>query len=140
MKDAMGASWAALVVKEDPQGRGTLLDEAGAEGGGERGGERGGGGERECTTTIIVRGSVGNSARRGEWDESDQPTRPRSVRGSCAPYSIKALAPPPRAPWKEAPVGPPKRGQYDNVESKGRVQGSAGEERHGICGMPGGFA
>ena len=43
IEDAVGSSWEALAVEEDPQGRGveTLLVEAGAGGGG---GERGGGG------------------------------------------------------------------------------------------------
>ena len=51
IEDAVGSSWAALAVDEDPQGRGigTLLVEAGAGGGGEEGrgrGERGGGKRR----------------------------------------------------------------------------------------------
>ena len=46
IEDAVGSSWAALAVEEDPQGRGigTLLVEAGAGGGGERGVGGGGGG------------------------------------------------------------------------------------------------
>ena len=56
IEDAVGSSWAALPVEENPQGRGigTLLVEAGAGGGGggggwrERGGRGGGGvGQRE---------------------------------------------------------------------------------------------
>ena len=43
----------------------------------------------------------------------------------------------PRAPWVEAPARSPNPGKYGNEESYGKVQGSAGEERHGICGMPG---
>ena len=48
IEDAVGSSWAALAVEEDPQGRGigTLLVEAGAGGGEGRGRGRGGGGRR----------------------------------------------------------------------------------------------
>ena len=49
---------------------------------------------------------------------------------------IKALARPPRSPWEEGPAGSPKHGKHGNEESYGKVQGSAGERRHGICGMP----
>ena len=47
IEDAVGSSWAALAVEEDPQGRGigTLLVEAGAGGGGRGGEGRGGEGE-----------------------------------------------------------------------------------------------
>ena len=46
IEDAVGSSWAALVAKEDPQGRGirTPLVEAGAGGGGGGRGVRGNGG------------------------------------------------------------------------------------------------
>ena len=62
------------------------------------------------------------------------------MRGSCTPCPIKALARTPRATRKEAPARSPKLGKYGNEESYGKVQGSAGEGRHGICGMPGGLA
>ena len=38
--------------------------------------------------------------------------------------------------WEEAPPISPKLGKHGNEESYGKVQGSAGEGRHGICGMP----
>ena len=60
----------------------------------------------------------------------------RSVRESCAPCPIKALACPPRAPWEEVLAGCPKPGKYGNEESYGKVQASAGKSRDGICGMP----
>ena len=53
---------------------------------------------------------------------------------------IKALARPPRTPWEEAPARSPNLGKCPNEKSFGKVQGSAGEGRHGICGVPGGFA
>ena len=62
------------------------------------------------------------------------------MRGSCTSCPIKALARPPRTPWEEAParyLNPRKCG--DN-ESYGKVLGSAGEGRHGICRMPRVFA
>ena len=62
------------------------------------------------------------------------------MRGSCAPCPITALTRLPRAPWEKAPAGSPKRTKYGNEESYSKVQGSAGEGRHGICGMPGDFA
>ena len=71
IEDAVGSSWAALAVKEDPQGRGigTLLVEAG-EGGGWEGGWRGGRGAGGrggsvgggCWTARTMGGSVGNPA------------------------------------------------------------------------------
>ena len=62
------------------------------------------------------------------------------MRGSCAPCPIKALAHSPRAPWEEAPAGSSKFRKYGNEESYGKVQGSAGEERHDIGGTPGSLA
>ena len=66
----MGSSWAALVVEEDPQGRGigTLLVEAGAGGGGGGGGEgkwragEGGAWGWGCWTARTMGGFVGNPA------------------------------------------------------------------------------
>ena len=40
-----------------------------------------------------------------------------SVRGSCAPCPIKALAQPSRALWEEGPAGSAKPGKYDNDKS-----------------------
>ena len=64
IKDAVGSSWAALAMEEDPQGRGigTLLVEAGAGGGEGRGGGEGGTWGRGCWTARTMRGSVGNPA------------------------------------------------------------------------------
>ena len=62
------------------------------------------------------------------------------MRGSCTSCPIKALTRPPRTTWEETPARSPNPRKYDNEESYGKVQGSAGEERHGICGMPGGVA
>ena len=62
------------------------------------------------------------------------------MRGSCTSRPIKALARPPRTPWEEAPARSPNLGKCPNEKSFGKVQGSAGEGRHGICGVPGGFA
>ena len=62
------------------------------------------------------------------------------MRESRAPCPIKTLTCPPRAPWEEALTGCPKPEKYGNAESYGKVQGSAGKSRHGICGMPEGFA
>ena len=62
------------------------------------------------------------------------------MRGSCASRPIKALARPPRTPWEKAPARSPNPSKYDNEEICGKVQGSAGEERHGICEIPGGLA
>ena len=136
IEDAVGSSWAALAAEEDPQGRGigTLLVEAGAGGGG--GGERG----RGCWTARTIGGPVGNPVRWGDGAEPDQPRGRRSVRGSCTSRPIKALARPPRTPWEEAPARSPNLGKCPNEKSFGKVQGSAGEGRHGICGVPGGFA
>ena len=63
IEDAVGSSWAALAVEENPQGRGigTLLVKAGAGGGKGRGGEGGTWGRR-CWTVKTMRGSVGNPA------------------------------------------------------------------------------
>ena len=61
------------------------------------------------------------------------------MRGSCTPCPTKALARTRRAPW-EAPARSSNPGKYGNEASYGKVQGSAGEGRHGICGMSGGFA
>ena len=66
-----------------------------------------------------------------------QPSLKRSVRGSYPPCPIKALARPPRAPWEEAPVRPPKPGQHDGEESYGRVQGSVRKGCYAICGISG---
>ena len=46
-------------------------------------------------------------------------------------------APSTRAPWEEAPATSPQLGKHGNEESYGKVQRSAGEGRHDICGMPG---
>ena len=67
IEDAVGSSWAALAVEEDPQGRGigTLLVKAGAGWGGEgreRGGGEGGAWGRGCWTVRTMGGSVGNPA------------------------------------------------------------------------------
>ena len=56
----------------------TLLVQVEAEEGGLRG-ERWEQGR--CRTPGVNEGSVGNSAERGEWAESDQPTRPRDMPG-----------------------------------------------------------
>ena len=68
----------------------------------------------------------------------------RGVGGVCVGVvplvRIKALARPPRTPWEDAPARSPNPRKYDNGESYGKVQGSAGEGRHGICGMPEGLA
>ena len=85
-------------------------------------------------------GSVGNSVRRGKGAEPDHLKSPKSLKGGYTPCAIKAIARPLRASWKEAPAGPPKPGQQDNDKRYGKVQGSVGEERHGICGMPAGLA
>ena len=69
LEDAVGSSWAALAVEEDPQGRGigTQLVEAGAGGGGGGGGEgegrwgEGGAWGRGCWTARTT-GSLGNPA------------------------------------------------------------------------------
>ena len=55
-------------------------------------------------------------------------------------HTQQALARPPRTPWEEASAKSPNPRKYDNEGSYGKVQGSAGEGRHGICGMPGGLA
>ena len=65
IEDAVGSSWAALAVEEDPQGRGigSLLVEARAGGGGGGGeGEREGRGAwgRGCWTARTMGGSDGN--------------------------------------------------------------------------------
>ena len=73
-EDAVGSSWAALAVEEDPQGRGigTLLVEVGSGEGewrGRGGGERGGRGRawgRGCLAGRTWEGSVGNPARWGD--------------------------------------------------------------------------
>ena len=75
----------------------------------------------------------------GDGAEPDQPRGRRSVRGSCTSRPIKALARPPRTPWEEAPARSPNLGKCPNEKSFGKVQGSAGDGRHGICGVPGGF-
>ena len=146
IEDAVGSSWAALAAEEDPQGRGigTLLVEAGAGGGEGRGRERGGGGRR---------GHRGGGVRQQEQLEDPLATQSDGgmelsqtnrgvggVRGSCTSRPIKALARPPRTPWEEAPARSPNLGKCLNEKSFGKVQGSAGEGRHGICGVPGGFA
>ena len=59
------------------------------------------------------------------------------MRRSCTSRPIKALARPPHTPWEEAPSRSPNLRKYDNEESYGKVQGSAEEGCHGICGMPG---
>ena len=62
------------------------------------------------------------------------------MRGSCTSRPIKALAHPPRTPWEEAPARSLNSRKFGNEESYGKVQGSTGEGRHGICGMPGDLA
>ena len=91
-------------------------------------------------THTHIGGPVGNPVRWGDGAEPDQPRGRRSVRGSCTSRPIKALARPPRTPWEEAPARSPNLGKCPNEKSFGKVQGSAGEGRHGICGVPGGFA
>ena len=59
------------------------------------------------------------------------------MRGSCTSRPIKALARPPRTPWEEAPARSPNPGKCTNEKSYGKAQGSAGEGRHGICGILG---
>ena len=56
--------------------------------------------------------------------------------GSCTPCPVKALARPACAPWEEAPARSPNPKKCVNEESYGKVQGSGGERRHDICGMP----
>ena len=63
------------------------------------------------------------------------PRCPRSVRGSYALCSIKALAHPPRAPWEEAPARSPEPGKHGNEESYGKLQKSARKWCHCICGF-----
>ena len=60
------------------------------------------------------------------------------MRGNFTSRPIKALVRPPRTPWEEAPARSPNPRKCCNEESYGKVQGSAGEGRHGIWGMPGG--
>ena len=62
------------------------------------------------------------------------------MRGSCTWRPIKVFARPSRIPWDEAPARSPNNGKYRNEESYGKVQGRAGDGRHGICGIPGGLA
>ena len=62
------------------------------------------------------------------------------MRGSCASCPIKTLARSSRAPWEEALARSPKLEKYGSEASYGKVQGSAGEGRHGICGICGGLA
>ena len=62
------------------------------------------------------------------------------MRGSCTSRPIKALARPPRTPWEKVPARSPNPRKCDNEESYGKVQGSAGEGRHGICKIRDGFA
>ena len=42
-------------------------------------------------------------------------------------HTYKALARYSRTPWEEALAEPPKLGQHDNEEIKGKVQGNTGE-------------
>ena len=62
------------------------------------------------------------------------------MRGSCTPRPIKARARPPRTPREEAPARSSNPGTYGNGESYGKIQGSTGKGRHGICEVPGGLA
>ena len=78
-----------------------------------------GGGYRGYKTAKTM--AVGNSARKGESAESNQPERPRSVHGGWGSCPIEALAHPPRVPWKEAPARPPNRGEKHDGESNGEV-------------------
>ena len=61
------------------------------------------------------------------------------MRGSCTSRPITALVRPPRTPWEEPPARSPNPKKCGNEEIYGKVQGSAGEGRHGICLMPGGL-
>ena len=63
-----------------------------------------------------------------------------NVRGSCTSRPIQALARAPRTPSEEIPVRPPNPRKFGSEESYSKVQGSAGEGRHGICRMSGGLA
>ena len=49
------------------------------------------------------------------------------MRGSCTSRLIKVLARPPPTPREEVPARSPNSRKYDNKESYGKVQGSAGE-------------
>ena len=62
------------------------------------------------------------------------------MRGSCTPCPIKALARPPHAPWEIASERSSDPRKCSNEESYSKIQRSAGEGRHGICGMSGGLA
>ena len=67
----------------------------------------------------------------------------RGVGGVCVgvvPRVQSKLARPPRIPWEEAPARSPNPGKCANEKGCGKVQGSAGEGRHCICGMPTGPA
>ena len=64
----------------------------------------------------------------------------QGIGGVCVGVVPRVLARPPRTPWENAPARFPNPGKCANEKSYGKAQGSAGEGRHGICGMPGGFA
>ena len=142
----VGSSWAALAVEEDPQGRGigTLMVEAGAErGGGWEGEGRGGEGGRGG-------GGVGQREQR-EDPLATQPDREiepsqtkRGVGGVCVGVVSRVQS----KLWRALHAHRGKKLLQDlqtqesttMKESYGKVQGSAGEGHHGICGMPGGSA
>ena len=140
-RDAMGSSWTALAVKENPQRRGigTLLVQAGTRGGreGAKGSGRGGGEKGDLGAGALI--SENNGRIRSQASLIGILNRARAtkgrggVRGGCTPRPIKALARPPLAPWEEAPARFPNLGTYGNEESCGKVQESAGEGRGGIC-------
>ena len=62
------------------------------------------------------------------------------MRGSCTLRPIKTIGYPSRTLWEEAPARSPTPRKYGIEESYGKVQGSAREGRHDICGMPVGLA
>ena len=84
-----------------------------------------------------MRAFAGSPVSYRERVEPDQQGDRRRVRGSCTTWPITSLARPPRAPWEEDPARSPQLGKHGNKESYGKVQRSAGEGRHCICGMPG---
>ena len=94
-EDAGDSSWAVPAAEEDLRGRG------------------GSGG-----TGVL------NSEDNGRIHWLNQQKGPRSVRVSCAPCPIKALARPPRAPWEEAPAGSPKSGKHINERAMVRCRGA----------------
>ena len=59
------------------------------------------------------------------------------MRGSCTLRPIKALTRPPSTPLEEVPARSPNPRKCGDEESYGKVYGSAGKGRHGICGKLG---